>query len=1054
MITITEIQAHHIKGLQTIALRFPENCSVLIEGANESGKSTLFEAIYFGFFGSALVGEDDQRPKLEDLLTFQEESGYIELRFSNDERSFFVRRELKRNSKNIVTQTKAIVKIYHKQELSETVEGASAVNLRIIQEMHSLDGETMRNSCFVEQKELERLESLAPDTREKAIEKLLGLERLTKISVALDKERIELEKEERLLALRFELAQALAEKKVIEQKQNAVELQRNMAEAKALLETLETENTELIQAILRKDQLTQQTQELKLQEETLKQNSSQLTELRSHIANILAKGAETQTMQQKIDQLTAHSRLIKIQEIPQTQERIALLQSLINAILQKQAAATETETAAQTLSDAENTYQRSLQEKQTALAQAANLQSQLARQEALLQKYEQRKILLEQQTQERRLQDILYDRMRAAATNTAEPSNNPAEIQAQLRLLETQRANIKQTHQLAQRIIIGLVILLTVNFMLYAFTQNIYSLAPAILLAATTATIFLRQRSTQARLNTTEEQLRQKQLEIIRAEERIAAAVSAEQNHALLQRQRQNAIALGMPQQFTEEDAQRKYAELIKKDLPEIAALQYEAETLQQDILRVREEIAGVKAKQQTQQINAAELLDPLRENLLRQAADTARQRTQASKEKLTAAQNAVAQLLQAANILAQEPDIRQIDNEIGSLQQSLLLFDQQLAEDHTTSIDLNTQLNSQTQVFLEDIRAAIQSAAQANLTKNIKIVADETITAANSIALLTTIDEAASEALQKMLTQSETLRNNELTHHDGANDQIIKTQETTIQNLESDIRAIMTRLHKPIPNPLNMQSVCRAWPEITDADTVSAINEYAAAAREALGANRLQIAKLLNDLQISEKEEETLTIATCAAALEAKTKLKQVNAKSQEMIQAARRLIAQEITPVTERNMNTLLPQLTNGRYHHAKLDTEDKSGYKLKVYDQTAGRFVGKAIYSGGARDQCSLALRLAFALATLPQELNTQPGFLFLDEPLSAFDAERGRALVDLLTKGEISTSFAQVFVISHQHNFSGDDFGYHIIMENGQVLESDLPDEYMDDKIKQV
>ncbi len=1043
MITITEIHAYHIKGLQNIALRFPENCSVLIEGANESGKSTLFEAIYFGFYGTALVGEDDQRPKLEDLLTFQEESGYIELRFSNDEREFSVRRELKRNSKNAVTQTKVVLKIFRKQELSETVEGASAVNQRIIHEMHSLDGETMRNSCFVEQKELERLESLAPETREKAVEKLLGLERLTKISLALDKERIELEKEERLLALRFELAQALEKRKTIEQEQSALDLRRGAAEAKTLIEKLDSANAELLQAIAQKEQIELQTQEAHSQEATLKQTGSQLTELRNRIANILAQIAETRKMQQEIAKLSQHSQLTQSQDIPQAQDRMAQAQNLRSAILQKQKTAAQAEAAAQERQQAETAYRQFIQEKQAALLQSANLQEQLSRQEAQLQEYEQRKILLEQQSRNRRLQDILSDRIRATAASADAPGSDPAEIQSQMQTLETQRAAAQQKHRLAQRVTIGLVILLLLNSILFAFTHTVYILAPAALFSVAAAAMFTRMQSAQKLLNTNDVFLRQKQLELIRAEERKAAAVSAEQNHALLQRQRQNAVALGMPEQFTEEDARRQHAELLRQNLPDISALQQEAETVQQNILRVREEIARLNTKLHTQRINAATLLDPLQENALKQAADTAQQQNIATKKQLDAAQNAVLQLLQLRKSPANAPTLEQIDNEIGSLRQSLLLFDQEIAEDKSAITELTKQLSGRSKIWLADARAAIQSSSQLQLTKKTKIPANATITEENCAALLQAIENAAGEAMQKMLAQAELLRNNEIRRHAGANEQLIKIQEETIQALEADVRALLTQYHKRVPKPLNRQNLCKVWPEVAHAEPISEIEEYAAVALESLGAARQQIAKLRNDLQMSNEQLETLVTEECSEALDAKIKLKQVNAKSQEMIQSARRLIAQEITPVTERNMNTLLPQLTNGRYHHAKLDTDDKSGYKLKVYDQSAGRFVGKAIYSGGARDQCSLALRLAFALATLPQELNTQPGFLFLDEPLSAFDAERGRALVDLLTKGEISNSFAQVFVISHQHNFSRDDFSFHIMMENGQILETDLP-----------
>jgi DNA repair protein SbcC/Rad50 len=144
-------------------------------------------------------------------------------------------------------------------------------------------------------------------------------------------------------------------------------------------------------------------------------------------------------------------------------------------------------------------------------------------------------------------------------------------------------------------------------------------------------------------------------------------------------------------------------------------------------------------------------------------------------------------------------------------------------------------------------------------------------------------------------------------------------------------------------------------------------------------------------------------------------------------------------VLPGTEQNLRLLLPGLTAERYIEAKLDSE----YRLSVWDAAAQRYVAKDIFSGGTRDQFSLALRLAFALATLPQELGTTPGFIFLDEPLSAFDHPRTAALVDLLTQGQIAKSFAQIFLISHSRSFDPDLFPYYVRMEEGRVAETNLP-----------
>jgi len=142
-------------------------------------------------------------------------------------------------------------------------------------------------------------------------------------------------------------------------------------------------------------------------------------------------------------------------------------------------------------------------------------------------------------------------------------------------------------------------------------------------------------------------------------------------------------------------------------------------------------------------------------------------------------------------------------------------------------------------------------------------------------------------------------------------------------------------------------------------------------------------------------------------------------------------------------------LPLLTSGRYHEVRVSTYEEedtiSGgpLQLKVWDSGAGEYVSKSALSGGAADQLSLALRLAFALATLPKEAEASPGFLFLDEPLSSFDRRRTKALMDVVTGDILSENFEQVLLISHNGAFDPALFPYYVSMDNGMIVESNLP-----------
>jgi exonuclease SbcC len=181
------------------------------------------------------------------------------------------------------------------------------------------------------------------------------------------------------------------------------------------------------------------------------------------------------------------------------------------------------------------------------------------------------------------------------------------------------------------------------------------------------------------------------------------------------------------------------------------------------------------------------------------------------------------------------------------------------------------------------------------------------------------------------------------------------------------------------------------------------------------------------------------LDLAEQEAALAQLIRKREVKKRATGIIATARLRMIDRVLPGTEQNLRLLLPSLTAERYMDAKLDAE----YRLSVWDAAAQRYVAKDIFSGGTRDQFSLALRLAFALATLPQELGTTPGFIFLDEPLSAFDQPRTAALVELLTQGQIAKSFAQIFLISHSRSFDPELFSYYLRMEDGRVVDTNLP-----------
>ena len=78
MIRLKHLRVANFKALRDVELGFPEVGSILIEGLNESGKSTLFEAVYFALYGRPLVAD------IESTVRYTAKEAFVELAFMVD----------------------------------------------------------------------------------------------------------------------------------------------------------------------------------------------------------------------------------------------------------------------------------------------------------------------------------------------------------------------------------------------------------------------------------------------------------------------------------------------------------------------------------------------------------------------------------------------------------------------------------------------------------------------------------------------------------------------------------------------------------------------------------------------------------------------------------------------------------------------------------------------------------------------------------------------------------------------------------------------------------
>jgi exonuclease SbcC len=156
---------------------------------------------------------------------------------------------------------------------------------------------------------------------------------------------------------------------------------------------------------------------------------------------------------------------------------------------------------------------------------------------------------------------------------------------------------------------------------------------------------------------------------------------------------------------------------------------------------------------------------------------------------------------------------------------------------------------------------------------------------------------------------------------------------------------------------------------------------------------------------------------------------------KALDGIQATAESLRNRVRPSVQGYMGSILPALTSSRYRAAILDDD----YNLQVWDPEAGEYKPKEVFSGGTEDQFLLAMRLAFALALLPEVKGQKPEFVFLDEPLGSSDDIRRSGIVEYLAL-DLSKKFKQIFIISHVGGLE-DHVQNVITMDEGRVARAE-------------
>ncbi len=184
---LLSLQATNFKKLNfKQPIRFPEGI-VLITGLNESGKSTILDAILYGLFGRMI--RPTQKPSNEEILRYGSGESQVRLEFAIGENRYRVVREVHRTRPN-----RAL--LYEIKPDGATKPIATTVNDTTSEIERLLGGITYNEivaSSVVAQKDLERLIKQRLDDRRKVINVFLNLDSFNKVQEELDEDRIRVE---------------------------------------------------------------------------------------------------------------------------------------------------------------------------------------------------------------------------------------------------------------------------------------------------------------------------------------------------------------------------------------------------------------------------------------------------------------------------------------------------------------------------------------------------------------------------------------------------------------------------------------------------------------------------------------------------------------------------------------------------------------------------------------------------------------------------------------------------------------------------------------------
>ncbi|MDY6931522.1 MAG: AAA family ATPase, partial [Halobacteriota archaeon] len=1007
MIKLLSIAAKGFKRLD-LKLVFPERGNILITGMNESGKSTLFEAIYFSLFGTGLV-PDKSHKSIRDLLSYESDICEVDLEFEINKMYYNVKRVIKR-TKDDNRRYIHELKIQKPNGKEEVVKGSS-VTKRIELEL-GLDGDAMLNSCFVEQKNLDKLETSKKSERRDSIAKLLNLEAFTEIERELrltekdlNEQRIYAEKrlnlariateipkrEERLRYLdhQLELIELLKEKRINENEIKGIE-KRSEEITKDIFE-IEQKITRLIN---RKKNIPEK--ENKLREfKVLLSILSKVLESNEKIRALSQREKELKAELTGLDELKAevYSRKSSVRELEseekKIQEREVFYRRLVSALDKRKELNEELKfnkmdhdriiaakkQCEKELSDLENINKRlaELSADSGALNKRdLELRSTLAIEESKDKDLRSRLLSIEkrQALSDWRGEKIRIDRLSDIEEEERRVREEKEEFE---RDINSQRVKRDSLGRSSATYFSGSILTVFLSIILAFLTGVVtYSLLPlliAIFFLIRFISIMDETKRIKATIKSTEEAISRGEIDLARIEgekkpsftdssesfERLNFRLGSlnltvssieecdsliDNLNLLLDREDEDELKNRIQSGIKVKNDYEKEIEVIKSRLKVNEA---DVLSLKDKIVNIdRENIFKTKKNLDDELMTLEGKISDI-EGILMSIDDGIKKETENSHYEIRKGFEEVknSSIENRAKIAQQIDEISRINTEIDKIDESSLCTD-------ITSIEkeiLEEREKEKKKVIEVDFRG-----------KRLDIDPDY-----DNVLKMTSRLEEEIRNDKTILNEIDELKESK------------KYKLGLLDKLKEDIISLKKDKERIDVAIFSEESI----PDTKDEKRLISLKEGALGE---LGSLTRKKNELMGELGLKEdpdvKKSEKVLIKLEEECL--------IHDSAMSIVTNARSSIMSKVLPATEANMTKFLPILTAGNYKDAKIN---KESYQIEVYDDVAGEYRPKSVFSGGAKDQFSLALRLSFAMATLPQERGAVPGFIFLDEPIGS-------------------------------------------------------------------